>query len=156
MAAGIILSVLGLAGLCFLLFHAAVYALPVFAGFAAGLWAYNTGAGPIGAIAVGAAIGAATFGVFQLAFGFARGAAARVLVAIVFAAPAGFAGYHVVLGLTQYGMPSGVWRHAFAIAGATVIGFTAVARLSDAPGWISQSQSHHQGPTAHPGAASRP
>jgi hypothetical protein len=54
MAVGIFLSVLGLGGLCFLLVRSAVYALPVFTGLAAGFWAFDTGAGPIGAIGVGA------------------------------------------------------------------------------------------------------
>jgi hypothetical protein len=58
----------------------------------------RSGAGPIGAIGVGAVIGGATFGTFQLAFGLARSAAAHLLVALVLAAPAAFAGYHVVCG----------------------------------------------------------
>jgi hypothetical protein len=43
--------------------------------------------------------GRATFGIFQLAFGLACSAATRMLVALAFAAPAAFAGYHVVFGL---------------------------------------------------------
>jgi hypothetical protein len=74
--------------------------VPLFAGFVAGFWAFDTGAGPIGAIGAGAVIAGATIGVFQLSFGLARSAVARVLVAFVFAAPAAYAGYHVVFGLT--------------------------------------------------------
>jgi hypothetical protein len=143
MAIGIVLSALGLGGLCFLLVHSTVYALPVFAGFAAGFWAIDTGAGPIGAIGTGAAIAGATFGVFQLAFGLARSTAARVLVAFVFAAPAAYAGYHVVLTLTRYGVPSEIWRHVFAIVCAGAIGLAAVARLID-PERISAPRSHQQ------------
>jgi hypothetical protein len=145
MAAGIILSVLGLGGFCFLLFRSVVYALPLFVGFAAALWAFDTGAGPIAAIGASAVIGCATFGIFQLAFGLARSAAARMLVALVFAAPAAFAGYHVVFGLAQYGMSSDVWRHVFAAVGATVIGFTAVARLTDSVRWFSEPGSTSAG-----------
>jgi hypothetical protein len=139
MAVGIFLSVLGLGGLCFV--RSTVYALPVFAGFAAGFWAFDTGAGPIGAIGVGAVIGGATFAIFQVAFGLARSAAARALVAFVFAAPAAYAGYHVVFGLAQCGIFSDVWRHVFAAAGAAVIGVAAVARLTDPVRWISKPAS---------------
>ena len=113
----------------------------MFAGVAVGFWALDSGAGPIGAIGVGGAIGAATFGMFQLAFGLARNASLRLLVAIAFAAPAAYAGYHIVFSLAQYGVPSDAWRHVFAAVGATVIGFTAVARLTDAVRWIPQSSS---------------
>jgi len=141
MAVGIFLSVLGLGGLCFLLVRSTVYALPVFAGFAAGFWAFDTGAGPIGAIGVGDVIGGATFVIFQVAFGLARSAAARALVAFVFAAPAAYAGYHVVFGLAQYGISSDVWRNVFAAVGAGVIGFAAVASLTDPVRWISEPAS---------------
>ncbi len=143
MAIGIVLGALGLGALCFLLVHSTVYALPVFAGFAAGFWAVDTGAGPIGAIGVGAAVASATFGVFQLAFGLARSTTVRVFVALIFAAPAAYAGYHVVVTLTGYGVPSDIWRHVFAVAGAGAIGLAAVARLID-PERISAPRSHQQ------------
>jgi hypothetical protein len=62
----------------------------------------------------------------QVGFGLAR----SVLLAFVFAAPAAYAGYHVVFGLTLFGIPSDAWRHVFAAVGAIVVGFTAVARLT--------------------------
>lgn len=127
--------------LFFLLVRSAVYALPVFAGFAAGFWAFDTGAGPIWAIGVGAVIGGATFAIFQVAFGLARSAAARALVATIFAAPAAYAGYHVIFGFAQYGVPSDVWRHAFAAVGASVIALAAVARLTNAARWIPDRHS---------------
>ena len=68
-----------------------------------------------------------------------------MLVALVFAAPAAFAGYHVVFGLTQHVMSSDLWRHVFAAVGATVIGFTAVARLTDSVRWFSEPGSTSAG-----------
>jgi hypothetical protein len=131
MAIGLVLSALGLGGLCFLLVRSTIYALPVFAGVVAGFWANGTGAGPIGAIGVAVIVAGATFGAFQVAFGLARNAAARVLIAFVFAAPAAYAGYHVVLTLARYGVPSEIWRHVFAVGGATIIGIMAILRLFD-------------------------
>jgi hypothetical protein len=131
MAIGLILAVLSLGGLLLLLllFHAAVYALPAFVGFTAGLWAFNTGAGPIGALVVGTVAAAATFATFRAVFGMTRRAEVRTLLAILFAAPAAYAGYHIVLALSQYGVPSENWRLLFAFLGAGAIGYAAVARL---------------------------
>jgi hypothetical protein len=128
--AGIILSVVGLGGLCFLLFRCAAYALPTFVGFAAGFWAFDSGAGPIGAIAVGAIAGGAALGACRLVFGLARNEVLRALIALAFAAPAAYAGYHIVFGLAYYGVTSEIWRHVFAVVGAGAIGLTAAARLA--------------------------
>ena len=51
---GIILSVFGIGFFCWLLFTLAVYALPFFAGLSAGLAAFHSGSGLIGALIVGA------------------------------------------------------------------------------------------------------
>jgi hypothetical protein len=143
MAIGLVLSALGLGGLCFLLVRSTIYALPVFAGVVAGFWANGTGAGPIGAIGVAVIVAGATFGAFRLAFGFTRSAAARALVAFIFAAPAAYAAYHVVLSLARYSVPSDIWQDVFALAGAAAIGLAAVARLID-PDPISAIKSHQQ------------
>jgi hypothetical protein len=130
MAAGIVFSLLGLGGFCVLLFRFTVYALPTFVGLAAGFWAFDIAAGPIGAIAVGVVAGGATLGVCQLIFGSARSPILRTLVALLFSAPAAYAGYHVVFGLSSYGVPSDIWRQVFAVVGALAIGVTAIARLA--------------------------
>lgn len=54
------LSVAGIGLICWLLFNLAVYALPFFAGVSAGMFAYGTGSGPIGALLVGFTSGAVT------------------------------------------------------------------------------------------------
>ena len=46
---GIVLSVVGIGFFCWLLFTLAVYALPFFAGMTAGLAAFHSGSGVIGA-----------------------------------------------------------------------------------------------------------
>ena len=50
---GLIVSAFGIGFLCWLLFTLAVYALPLFAGMTAGLAAYHSGAGVLGALVVG-------------------------------------------------------------------------------------------------------
>ena len=52
-----LLSVVGLGFLCWLLFSLAVYALPFFVTVRVGYYAFENGAGPIGAIAVALFVG---------------------------------------------------------------------------------------------------
>lgn len=59
---GILVSMATIAFFCWLLFTLAVFALPLFASITAGKWAYGTGAGWLGAILVGFAAAALTFG----------------------------------------------------------------------------------------------
>jgi hypothetical protein len=63
-------------------------------------------------------------------FGATGSVPVRAAVASVFAVPAAYAGYHIVLDLAHYGVPSDGWRQTFAAVGAAVIGFTAVVRLA--------------------------
>ena len=46
-------SIAAIAALCWLLFMLATYALPALGGVAAGMWAYQTGAGLPGSVLVG-------------------------------------------------------------------------------------------------------
>ena len=129
MIIGLILSVFGIGFFCWLLFTLAVYALPLFAGLTGGLAAYHSGSGVIGAILVGFVAGAATWLIGQLAFATVRWAPLRILIALLFVAPAVVAGYSAVLGLGQIGVPSPIWREIFAVIGAICVGGTALARM---------------------------
>jgi hypothetical protein len=133
MTIAIILSIAGLGFLCWLVFNLAVHALPFFTAVAAGLFAYHTGAGPIGAITIGLIAGAATLVLGQFAFAAIQSTILRTLIAAVFALPAAVAGYHLVLGLAAMGIPSHTWRHVLALIGAGVVGSTACARLIGHP-----------------------
>jgi hypothetical protein len=84
----------------------------------------------LGAFLVGIVAGALTLGIGQVAFALARPLALRAVIAAAFAVPAAIAGYHTVLGLSQIGVPSLLWREIFAWVGAIVIGCTAWARMT--------------------------
>ena len=127
---GIILSAAGLGFFCWLLFTLAIYALPFFAGLTAGLAAFHSGAGVIGALIVGVLAGGATLTIGQIAFATVRTPLIRVLIGLLYAVPAGIAGYHASLGLAEIGVPSEGWREAFAIVGAFLVGATAFARMT--------------------------
>eukprot|EP01046_Picozoa_sp_COSAG06_P086522 COSAG06_NODE_33115_length_495_cov_0.722222_1_plen_92_part_10 len=88
---GIVLSFAAIGILCWLLFTLAVFALPFFAGVTAGTWAYDTGAGWLGAILIGMLGAGLTLGVGQLLLGIVRPLWARLLIALAFVAPAAIA-----------------------------------------------------------------
>ncbi|MDU0959766.1 MAG: hypothetical protein E7A86_32095, partial [Bradyrhizobium sp.] len=79
---GIVLSFAAIGILCWLLFTLAVFALPFFAGVTAGTWAYDTGAGWLGAILIGMLGAGLTLGVGQLLLGIVRPLWARLLIAL--------------------------------------------------------------------------
>jgi len=127
---GIILSMFGIGLFCWLIFTLAVYALPFFIGLTAGMAAFRSGAGVLGALLVGVVTGAVTLAIGQIAFAVVRPPVLRAVIAAAFAIPAAIAGYHAVLGLSQIGVPSLVWREVFAWIGAIFIGGTALARMT--------------------------
>ena len=126
---GIILSVFGIGFFCWLLFTLAVYALPFFAGLSAGLAAFHTGSGVIGALIVGGLAGGATLAIGQIVFATVRTPLIRAAIGLLYAVPAVIAGYHATLGLAHIGMPSEARRQAFAVVGAVLVGSTAWGRM---------------------------
>jgi hypothetical protein len=127
---GLILGALGIGFFCGLLFTLAVYALPFFASVTAGLAAFHSGAGVIGAIVVGIVAGAVTLGAGQFAFAVVGWPLIRAAIALLFATPATVAGYHATLALAHIGVSSQGWREAFAIIGAILVGGTAWGRMT--------------------------
>ena len=129
LALGLVLNTVGIGLFCWLIFTLAVYALPFFVAVNAGMLAFH-GAGVVGASSVGIAAGAVTLAVGQTAFSIVRSLILRAAIAAVFAIPAAVAGYHVVLVMSQIGVPSMAWREVFACLGAVFIGGTAWTRLT--------------------------
>ena len=127
---GILLNIAGLGVVCWALFTLAVYALPFFVGMTAGMYTYRTGIGPIGAIAVGSVAGAFGLLAGRYLFSVTRSPAIRLVIALLFAAPAMWAGYEVTLSLAHIGISSEWWREVFALVGAVGIGCTAWARVA--------------------------
>ena len=130
MVLGVVFSLLGIGMLVALMFNMAILALPLFVAVAAGRFAYDTGAGALGAIAVGLVAGAAALGVGQLLLVMTRSTIVRLAVALAFTAPAAFAGYNLVFGLAHIGGAHGVWKQMFASIGAIVVGAVALAKLA--------------------------
>ena len=127
---GLLLNIAGIGVFCWLIFTLAVYALPFFVAINAGIWAYHSGAGVLGTPLVAIAAGGMTLAIAQIAFAATQSLFMRAGIAAVFALPATFAGYHVVLAMAQVGVPSLIWREVFACLGAVFIGGTAWTRLT--------------------------
>ena len=127
---GIVLSVFGLGFFCWLLFTLAIYALPFLAGLTAGLAAFHSGAGVIGALIVGLLAGGATLALGQIAFAATRTLLIRAIIGLLYAVPAAVAGYQVSFALAGIGMSSGGWQTAFAVVGAILSGVTAFSRMT--------------------------
>jgi len=145
---GIVLSFVGVAYLCWLLFALAVHALPFFAGVTSGLAAYHSGSGPVAAVIVGATAGGGVFVLGQVAFTTLRSSPMRAALALLFAVPAALAGYHAADGLVQFAVPADAWRDAIAIVGAAIVAATAFTRM-----WFSPAPDPGQGIAAGPTSA---
>lgn len=126
----ILLSIAAIGFFCWLLFTLAVFALPFFAGISTGLWAYHTGAGWLGAIVVSLLGAALTLGIGQFLLIVVQPLWARMLIALVFVAPAAIAGYHATHGIVKHTMPSEAWQIVFSIVGAVAVGATAFMRVA--------------------------
>ena len=117
----------------------AVYALPFMLGIGAAKWAYASGSGLFGAGLVGLVVGAAVYGLLVFAFTSLRSPVPRLIVALVFAAPAAVAGYALVHGVTKESVPSEIWRQIFCIVGGGFVGVSALMRLAAAPAKIASN-----------------
>jgi hypothetical protein len=122
----------GVGTFCVLLYTSAVYALPVTIGLSAGFWAMHAGAGT-GSILIGAAAGALTLTLGELAVVTNRSPQIRWTVLLAFTLPAIIAGYSMILQICELGISSLVWCHIFAVVGAGAIGFAVVTRLLPQP-----------------------
>ena len=107
---GVLLNIVGLGIFCWALFALATHALPFFVGMTAGIYSFQAGAGPFGAIVVGFIMAGFTLVVGQYAFSVARSPVVRLVIGLLFAVPAARAGYDATLALAHIGVPSGWWR----------------------------------------------
>ena len=124
------MSVALVALVCVLAYTLAIYALPFFVGLAAAQFAYQTGSGLVGAGLVGLFSAGVAFGILAVLFETIRSPVIRLIVALVFAAPAAVAGYALVYGITKEAVPSEIWRQIFCIVGGGFVGLSALARLA--------------------------
>jgi hypothetical protein len=129
-AAVMLMSVALVVILCVVAYTLATYALPLMLGFAAARFAYHTGAGLIGASFIGLIAAVAVFGLFAVLFAKLRSPILRLILAMIFAAPAALAGYALAHGVTHEAMRSAIWRQIFCFIGGALVGLSALMRLA--------------------------
>lgn len=127
---GILASFAAIAGLCWLMFNLAVFALPFLVGLHTGIWAYGTGTGWLGAILVGGFAAGLTLAIGQALIILVRPLWARFVIALIFVVPAVLAGFHATLGIARAMMPSETWQMIFAVIGAGAVGVSALLRIA--------------------------
>lgn len=126
----ILASLAAIGMLCWLLFTLAVFALPALAGITAGVWAHQTGAGILGAIAIGLIAAGGTLIIGQLLLAVRRPMWLKILVALAFVAPAAIAGFHATHGIVMHTMPSETWQIVFSVIGGVAVGITAFVKMT--------------------------
>ncbi len=124
----LVLLLFGLGVLCTLLWYCAVYALPLWAGFAVSYWALAHGAG-LSAIAMGFVAGVGLFVIGHLAVLTAH-PLTRLLALCAFVTPASLAGFSITWALSTPVVPSLVYRIMICLMAALAAGAAAVSRLT--------------------------
>lgn len=116
--------------LLWLLFRLAVYALPVASGISLAFWLRDHDYGYLAAILGGFAAGVAVLVVGQFLFTAIRSPIVRLAIALLFAIPAGIAGYHAVQGVIGLAIEPGMMLSTLSWIGGVTIAFTAWIRLA--------------------------
>lgn len=132
MLASAFLTVFGLGALCWLLFTLAVYALPLWLGLSAAFWLHGAEQGVLAAILGGIFVAGGMAVLGEIVFASLRSVPLRLALGLVYAVPAGLAGFHASKGLsalTGTGEAAGLVLAALA---ALFIGGTAFASVA---GW---------------------
>jgi hypothetical protein len=132
MVASTLFSVFGLGALCWIVFNLAVYALPFSLGLAAGLYLYESGQGVLLPLTAGLFIGGFVAALSEIAFERIRFAPLKLAIGLVYAIPAGIAGFHAAKRFAELGASGDTTIAVLSWLGALVIGVTAWARVS---GW---------------------
>jgi hypothetical protein len=113
-----------------LLFNLAALALPVWVASAVFLFIQKSGEGLIGAGVLGLVAGSATYFAGVISCAMAPSRALSLLIALIFAIPAGAAGYHVGFGLSRLVFDAPVLHQSGAIVSAIFVFALCWRRLS--------------------------
>ena len=116
----------------YLLFAAATYVLPLYAGLTAGFAALHVGTSVTSALLIGIGAFLLVIMLGHMATQLLPSRKAQVAVALLFAVPAAVAGFQVTSALLHLG-GVGDWRVALSLAAALVTGTVAAKRYQALP-----------------------
>ncbi|MBB4398858.1 hypothetical protein [Bradyrhizobium sp. ERR14] len=94
------------------------------------MWAFQSGAGALGGSLGGLVAGGTTFWVGRFAVTFLQWTWLRVLIIILFVAPATGAGCSATHGIAQLVMPFATWQLIVSVIGAAAVTVTAFVRFT--------------------------
>ena len=129
-------AIIAIVLLCSLLITLAIYALPFYVGLTVGIWAQSNGTGAIGTGAAAIIAGIATLVILHILIATVHSPVLRAGLGLAFAAPAAFAAYHAVHGITATAMPASTWSLTCSILGAAIVGIVAwlqIGKYNQAP-----------------------
>ncbi|WP_316162423.1 hypothetical protein [Bradyrhizobium sp. SZCCHNRI20481] len=130
LAMGLIFSLSAIGIFCWVLFALSVHALALFVAVTIGIASFHHGSGVAGAVLVGGLAAVLTVGAGRLAYAAVQSAILRGVIAAVFLAPAGMAGYHTAFGLLSFTAPSRTWQIVLAAFAAVLVSGAAWIRLA--------------------------
>jgi hypothetical protein len=137
-----ILLVLGLfAGLYifWLAITLAVHALPLYVGLATGFWLHSHGQGFIVSILGGFLAGILTLSAGRFLFALTQSPTVRLVIALLFVLPAGFAGYQAIHGIVGLALGTGMTLTVLSTVGACIIAGMAWSQLVSAQTSVARS-----------------
>ena len=108
MVASTLFTIFGLGALCWIMFNLAVYALPFAIGLTTGLYLYETGQGVFLSVFLGLFVGGFFAALGEFAFERIRSDPIKLAIGLMYAVPAGIAGFHAAKGLAEFGGSSGL------------------------------------------------
>lgn len=125
------LALIGVGFMMYLLFAAATYVLPIYAGLSVGVAALHAGATYMGAMLLGFLVFLLVIVLGQIAT-LLPSPRARTAIALLFAVPAAIAGFQVASALLHLG-GVGRWGVTFSLAAALATGTVAAKRYQSLP-----------------------
>ena len=137
-------TLFGLGALCWILFNLAVYALPFAIGLTSGMYLYETGQGVFLSIFAGLFIGGFIAALGEFAFDRIHSIPIKLAIGLIYAIPAGIAGFHAAKGLAEFSSAGAVTVTFLSWLGALVVGGTAWARVSGWSEFNAMSDPHPQ------------
>ena len=126
------LALIGVGFMIYLLFAAATYVLPLYAGLSAGFAVLHAGSSVTSALLMGIVAFLLVIILGHIATQLLPSRKAQVAVALLFAVSAAVAGYQVTSALLHLG-GVGDWRVALSLAAALATGIVAAKRYQSLP-----------------------
>ena len=126
------LALIGVGFMIYLLFAAATYVLPLYAGLSAGFAVFHADSSVTGALLIGIVASLLVIMLGHMATQVLPSRQTRIAVTLLFAVPAAIAGFQVTSALLHLG-GVGDWRVALSLAAALVTGTVAAKRYQALP-----------------------